>query len=68
MRTLYVSGVFAAADTLLKIIIIFGMHVPLFLYGCAVAQLSMKASSTGVPVTICMAAVNWGSVSSPQRR
>ena len=35
VRTLYVSGAFAAADTLLKVAIIFGMHVPLFLYGCA---------------------------------
>ncbi len=34
VRTLYVSGVFAAADTLIKIVFVFGMHIPLFLYGC----------------------------------
>lgn len=33
VRTLYVSGIFAAADTLIKIIFVFGLHIPLFLYG-----------------------------------
>ena len=33
VRTLYVSGVVAMADTLLKIFYIYGLHVPLFLYG-----------------------------------
>lgn len=33
VRTLYVSGGFAAVDTLIKAMFVFGLHIPLFLYG-----------------------------------
>ena len=48
VRTLYISGAFAAADTLLKIIIVFGMHIPLFLYGCALLSFFKVPRSSSV--------------------
>jgi hypothetical protein len=55
VRTLYVSGIFAAADTLLKVIIIFGMHVPLFLYGCAYCLLDALTQCE----TRCLLGCQW---------
>jgi Predicted membrane protein len=66
VRTLYVSGAFAAADTLLKTVFIFGMHVPLFLYGCACCRsmpwLRLELASATVPMVLCVVDVKRGSV------
>ena len=38
VRTLWMSGAYAAFENMVAIISIFGVHVPLFMYGCAPAR------------------------------